>query len=315
MRNLQKIYFTLMFFFFQATMVFAQNAPEIAKDGGLASQDNKVLNFFLNLVSRDAIVNIVMAILTILVTHVLVKSISNKLEVLFEWMVFGEEGAGEELSWLILRSVKISIWVTWWSMAMWFVGLDLWFFMGWIWLGVWFALKEFIWNFVWGVLIILQWNYKVWQVIKVGPEVWTILKITSLTTIIELFDGVRYYIPNEKFLKDNVHNFHANERRRAEVIVWVDYQTDLVQAKKIISTILESIPGILKAPNPAIVIGDLADSSINIHVYFWLGSKDNIVALSSNVRETIKHAFEQAWISIPFPQLVISQREAIKIEK
>jgi small-conductance mechanosensitive channel len=61
----------------------------------------------------------------------------------------------------------------------------------------------------------------------------------------------------------------------------------------------------------------MADSSINLSLRFWINSKDWYFSSQSNVTETVNLAFKQAWITIPFPQVVISNRNDswIKIAK
>jgi small conductance mechanosensitive channel len=58
----------------------------------------------------------------------------------------------------------------------------------------------------------------------------------------------------------------------------------------------------------------MADSSINLSLRFWINSKDWYFSSQSNVTETINLAFKQAWIEIPFPQMVISTRDKTSIK-
>ena len=58
---------------------------------------------------------------------------------------------------------------------------------------------------------------------------------------------------------------------------------------------------ILKDPKPMIVVSELADSSVNFAVRPWVKSADywNVYF---DTTETIKKKFDEAKISIPFPQ-------------
>jgi len=69
-------------------------------------------------------------------------------------------------------------------------------------------------------------------------------------------------------------NFHTNDKRRVNVDLGVDYDTDIVKAKKIMIQVTERFPNILKAPFPNVLVTEMADSSINLSLKFWINSKD-----------------------------------------
>jgi small conductance mechanosensitive channel len=66
--------------------------------------------------------------------------------------------------------------------------------------------------------------------------------------------------------------------------------------------ILQADERILKDPEPVIMLGELADSSVNFNVRPWVESGDywNVMA---DVTEKVKLAFDDAGISIPYPQM------------
>ena len=57
-------------------------------------------------------------------------------------------------------------------------------------------------------------------------------------------------------MEQNVANYHTNDKRRVEVNVWVDYDTDLVKAKTLLKQVVSSFPNILQAPEPKIYISE-----------------------------------------------------------
>ena len=103
-------------------------------------------------------------------------------------------------------------------------------------------------------------------------------------------------------------NYRGNDKRRVEIEIGLDYDTDLVHAKKVIMKVLENFPNILLAPAADIFITSLADSSIKVDVRFWIVSTDEYFKMKSNVTETLNLAFKQAGILIPFPQITLSNR-------
>ncbi|HHH46641.1 MAG TPA: mechanosensitive ion channel, partial [Thiotrichales bacterium] len=65
--------------------------------------------------------------------------------------------------------------------------------------------------------------------------------------------------------------------------------------------ILETDDRILEDPAPAISLGELADSSVNLNVRPWVKSSD-YWPVRSDLLERIKNAFDAEGISIPYPQ-------------
>lgn len=145
--------------------------------------------------------------------------------------------------------------------------------------------------------------------IEVDGKVGNILKINSLFTAIQEFDGVVFNIPNVRFFEENVRNYHTNDKRRIEIEVSVDYSTDIMQAKKVLQKVLSNFPMILQAPASDIIVKNFSDKGIILGMRFWISSKEDFVSLKSNITETVNHAFHQTDIAIPYPQMEISYRD------
>jgi small conductance mechanosensitive channel len=65
--------------------------------------------------------------------------------------------------------------------------------------------------------------------------------------------------------------------------------------------ILEAHPKVLGDPAPEVVVGQLADSSVNLFVRPWARSPDYWTVLFE-VTEAVKKAFDREGVTIPFPQ-------------
>ena len=79
-------------------------------------------------------------------------------------------------------------------------------------------------------------------------------------------------------------------------------EDDIRQARDIMMEILKADERVLEDPEPAIVLGELADSSVNFFVRPWCNSED-YWGVKESVTEKIKLAFDDAGISIPYPQM------------
>ena len=99
----------------------------------------------------------------------------------------------------------------------------------------------------------------------------------------------------------NITNYSAKGTRRVDLKFGIGYGDDIDHAKKIIWEALNKETRILKDPAPAVMLIELADSSVNFAVRPWVTVSDYWEVYSS-LTETIKKSFDAEGISIPFPQ-------------
>ena len=253
--------------------------------------------------STETLLNVIFAIVTIVLTFVTALIVKMRLFWYLERTV-GQSGSWKvELVGLITRSVNIAIYVTGFSITLWILWVDLGIFMWWIWFWIWFTLKTFLTNFVAWIIMVTQWKFNNGDLVEMSGVMWRIIAINALFTETEQVDWVVAYIPNIKFLEENVLNFHTNDKRRLEVEVLVDYSTDISKVKMVLTKVIENFPTILKSPDHQIIIDKLDDSWILIRVLFWTSSKEGYLSMKSNVTETINLAFKQSGIKMAYPHI------------
>lgn len=267
-----------------------------------------VSTIIFSFLNKDFLLWLVSAIVAIIATFFLQKYIEKKLELYlieksgtWEWK--------EELYAIIIRTTKISIWAIWIITALSFMWIDLAIFMGWIGLWVGFALQTFLANFLSWIIMVLSGDYKNWDLIELQWKLGKIIKIDTFSTTVEQFDWIRFFVPNVEFLKNVVENYNANDKRRTEIEIGLEYGSDIVKAKTILLKIVDNFPNILKEPVPKIIVNEFGDNSINIKLWYrTLMTDKTYFSTRSNVMETINLAFKQNEIVIPFPQIVLNQR-------
>lgn len=162
-----------------------------------------------------------------------------------------------------------------------------------------------------GLFIILENQYRVGDVIKVGDKSGTVENINLRLTTIRNIDGIVHHIPNGQI--NTASNFTKNFSR-INIDVGVGYNSDIEKVEKIVNKIGEDMmseeewsPMILKAPKFT-RITDFADSAIIIKILGdTLPGKQWSVA--GEVRKRIKIAFDKEGIEIPFPQRVVHSKK------
>ncbi|MCD5380832.1 mechanosensitive ion channel [Candidatus Gracilibacteria bacterium] len=276
-------------------------ALDVGEEQVVNARDNLLSSLF----STETLLNMIFAIVIVILTFVVALIVKMKLFGYLERKV-GQSGSGKvELVGLITRSVNIAIYVTGFSITLGVLGVDLGIFMGGIGFGIGFTLKTFLTNFVAGIIMITQGKFNNGDLIEMGSVRGKIFAINALFTEVEQLDGVVAYIPNVRFLEENVLNFHTNDKRRLEVELLVEYTTDISKTKMVLSKVLESFPTILKSPEYKIIVEKLDDSGILVRVLFWTNSKESYISIKSNVTETINLAFKQSEIKMAYPHIEI----------
>jgi small conductance mechanosensitive channel len=169
-------------------------------------------------------------------------------------------------------------------------------------LAVGIALQDSMKNFASGVLLIMFRPFNLGDFVEAGGTSGIVEEITLFTTTMRTGDNREVIVPNGAIYDDVITNNSAKDTRRVDMVFGIGYEDDMRQARDIMMEILKADDRILEDPEPAIVLAELADSSVNFNVRPWVESGD-YWDVKADVTEKIKLAFDDAGISIPYPQM------------
>ncbi|MGF1503530.1 MAG: mechanosensitive ion channel family protein, partial [Anaerolineae bacterium] len=79
------------------------------------------------------------------------------------------------------------------------------------------------------------------------------------------------------------------------------YGDDVLKAKEVLESIVADNPRVLADPPPFIGVSELGDSSVNFAVRPYV-NVDDFIPVQFELTEAVKLRFDEANISIPFPQ-------------
>lgn len=168
-------------------------------------------------------------------------------------------------------------------------------------LAVGLALKDSLGNFASGVMLILFRPFKVGDQIDGGGVSGIVEEIRIFSTLMRTPDNRQIVVPNGGIANGVIVNYNAKPTRRVDLTFSIGYDDDIRQAKAIIDRILRDEPLVMKDPAPAVQVTELAESSVNLGVNAWAATS-NYGTVRANLLENIKLAFDDAGISIPYPQ-------------
>lgn len=166
-----------------------------------------------------------------------------------------------------------------------------------------FAFRDILQNFLAGILILLAEPFRIGDQIISGGYEGTVEEIQTRATFIRTYDGRRVVIPNSSLFTDPVTVNTANEKRRLEYDIGIGYGDDIAQAKDIMLRTMAGIDEVLQQPAPEALVVDLADSSVNIRLRWWIHPprQADLFAARDAVLRRVHDEFRAAGIDLPFP--------------
>ncbi|ERT09885.1 mechanosensitive ion channel family protein [Lyngbya aestuarii BL J] len=219
----------------------------------------------------------------------------------FKWAQKTEGDSNTEV--LIGRLSYGGIWVLGSVVALGVLGLDFAALLGAFGLtsvAIGFSLKDVLSNYISGVILLAARPFRINDQVVIEDFEGTITQIQLRGTTLRTYDGRLVYIPNQEVFQASIINNTASPRRRSSVIVGIDYGEDLSTAQKVILNALHNMPEVETNPAADILVKELAPSTVNLEVRFWVDSRRaGYLATTSHVTQAIKEALEQANIDMP----------------
>ncbi len=168
-------------------------------------------------------------------------------------------------------------------------------------LAVGLALSGTLANFAGGVLILIFKPYKIGDLIDAQGYLGVVKEIKIFVTILTTPQNRAVIIPNGPISNGALTNYSTLDKVRVDLMIGISYDASIKQAKDVLMNILVSDKRVLKDPAPMVVVGELGDSSVNLHVRPWVNTADYWDVYFA-VLERCKLDLDEAGIVIPYPQ-------------
>jgi len=133
-----------------------------------------------------------------------------------------------------------------------------------------FAFRDIGENLLAGVLLAFSRPFNVGDTVQ-SDSIQGVVKALDLrNTHIRSFDGKDIYIPNAMILKNPLLNYTKDGLLRFDFVVGIDQGDDAIQARDLILKSMDNVDGVLKEPVPIVSVEELAKSTVNLRVYYWV---------------------------------------------
>ena len=164
------------------------------------------------------------------------------------------------------------------------------------------ALQGSMQNFAAGVMILVFKPFKGGDFIEAGGVTGVVENVQIFSTTMRTGDNKEVIVPNGGIYSGAITNYSARDTRRVDMVFGIGYDDDIRKPKEILEGLVAADDRILKDPAPVVALSELADSSVNFIVRPWVNSGD-YWAVMWDMNEKVKTSFDEAGISIPYPQM------------
>lgn len=166
-----------------------------------------------------------------------------------------------------------------------------------------FAFKDIAENFLAGIILAFSRPFDVGDTVRIQDIEGNVKTLDLRNTHVKTFDGKDVYIPNAMIIKTPLFNFTRDGFLRTDLLIGIDYDDDIERVRQLIITAVSKINGVLggdKAPN--VYAEQLATSTLNLRVYYWIDTFDKRksgLLIKSEVIDSIKKTLIGSGILMP----------------
>lgn len=158
-----------------------------------------------------------------------------------------------------------------------------------------------------GIMLLVLRPFRVGEYIETGNISGTVREIGLFATELKTPDGLYRLAPNSILWNVPITNFSRETTRRFELKVGIGYDDDIDLAQRLMRELAEKDKRVLKSPPVDTFVNELAESAVVLTLWYWTNGAD-FWPTSRQMIKSVKQAFDDNGISIPFPQVTYNAR-------
>jgi small conductance mechanosensitive channel len=211
-----------------------------------------------------------------------------------------------------------SVWIVGSVLALGILGLDFATLLGTLGLtsvAIGFSLKDVLSNYISGVILLAARPFRLTDQVVIGEHEGTVIQVKLRTTTIQTYDGRMVSIPNQAVFNRSIINNTASTARRSHVMLGIDYKADIATAQQVIKQALDRLESVEKTPEPIVLVRELAASTVNLEVRFWVNSRRReFLQVTSEAIQAMKEGLQAAGIEMPTDIYTLTFRNPQRLE-
>lgn len=175
------------------------------------------------------------------------------------------------------------------------------------------AAQESLANLVAGLTILWDRPFRIGDHVTVSDTFGKVQEIGLRTTRIRTVTQLDVILPNKEIINQKITNHTLNPMMRLDIPVGIAYGEDTREARRVLLAAVEGHELLLEKPESEVVVTELADSSVNLHLRVWLRDPYKERQATVELIELAKIALDEAGIEIPFPQRTLHLPAGVRV--
>jgi potassium efflux system protein len=169
--------------------------------------------------------------------------------------------------------------------------------------GLGFGLQEIVANFVCGLIVLFERPYRVGDVVTVGDTSGVVTRIRIRATTITNWDRQELIVPNKDFVTGKLINWSLSDPiTRVVIPVGIAYGSDTALAEKLLLKVARENSVVLDQPEPSALFLGFGDNSLNFELRVFVSGVERLFPVKHQLHQVINREFQEAGITIAFPQ-------------
>jgi small conductance mechanosensitive channel len=164
------------------------------------------------------------------------------------------------------------------------------------------AVQGVISNLASGIMLVVTKPFEEGDFVDIGGNSGTVEHIYITCTKLITGDNKVLTIPNSTITAENITNYTTKDTRRVDFTFSVAYGSDVEKVKAIIMDVVTKHEKVLTDTAPLVRLTEHGASSLDFVTRVWVKNAD-YWTVNFDLKEQVLAAFDEAGISVPFPQL------------
>jgi small-conductance mechanosensitive channel len=171
--------------------------------------------------------------------------------------------------------------------------------------GIGFGVRNIVNNFISGIILLFERPIKEGDFIEVDGMPGTVVSISARSTKIRTNSNIMIFVPNSKFLENNIINRSYNKNMEMDIPVNISYNSDIDKVTEILLKTAYNHPKVLKEPKPSVSVSELAESYIKLKLFVHIYKPRLFTTIKADLNLAIVNEFKKSGYEFPAPKYEI----------
>ncbi len=173
-----------------------------------------------------------------------------------------------------------------------------------------FGVQEIVANLVSGIIIMVDRPIRPGDIVDVEGAEGKVVDVGLRASTVRNLDNVNHLIPNKLIILNKITNYSKYDPKiRLQIPIGVAYGSDIEKVRKVLLSIADKHPKVLKDPPPEVRLSEFGNSSIDVILFGWIDDPGQRVKIRDEINWQIDDQFGKNDIAIPFPQVDVWMRK------